>query len=73
MGNAWQGVRARWRGVLSDWQAQRRLRRRGASGAEPGRSGRGVAGNRQQFLSGKVTAPDSVGQRVTARDSGTGQ
>jgi len=25
--------------VVSDWQAERRLRRRGASGAEPDRSG----------------------------------
>jgi len=34
-----EGQAATGRGCLSGWQAERRLRRRGAAGAEPGRSG----------------------------------
>jgi len=65
-----EGQAATGRGVLSDWQAERLLGRRGASGAEPDRSGRGIPGNRQQFLSGKVAARGSGWQRVAARGSG---
>ena len=37
-----EGQAATGGGGLSDWQAERRLRRRGASGAEPDRSGNPV-------------------------------
>ena len=52
-----EGQAATGGGGLSDWQAERRLRRRGASGAEPGRSGARCWGSSK---SGKVAAPDGV-------------